>query len=474
MILVIPSLAPDESKFSPVDSLELQFHNIAMANKDIFLNKYETKEYSKKEEEKAIINLLEDLNIKFQEIDRSNKSLRDSGIATLNILDDYITLNKYIEKESAKTQAILTNMNDGLYVVDFNEKIMLFNSAAEKMFGWTQEEVLGKKDSDIFTKIKFANLATYETGGLSKMIHNTWKQGKTINLSFLSLPQKNNTEVIVSISAAPILDANKNIISGVVTLRDMRHEFEIDRAKTEFVSVASHQLRTPLAAIKWFLELIFDGDAGKITAKQKDFFSQINESTERMIDLVNALLNVSRIETGRIIIDPQPTDLVALTQKTIAEMNPIFEKRKQVFTFIKPKDDIPNINIDPKLVFEVIINLLSNASKYTPEKKSIKLSVEKIDKEVLFKITDTGYGIPAHQQHRIFEKFFRGENIMKHAPEGTGLGLYIVKAIVESSGGRIWFSSEEDRGTTFYFALPLTGSVARTGDKSVELTKRFI
>lgn len=445
-----------------------------MPNEDIFLNKYGDRKYDKDEEERAVINLLEDLNIKFQEIDKSNESLREAGIATLNILDDYAVLNKFIEKENAKTQAILTNMNDGLYVVDHDEKILLFNLAAEKMFGWTQNEALGKKDSDIFSKIRFANSAIYETGGLSKMIHNTWRQGKTINLSFLALPQKNNNEVIVSISAAPIMDADKNITSGIITLRDMRHEFEIDRAKTEFVSVASHQLRTPLAAIKWFLELMLGGDAGKITAKQKDFLSQITESTERMIDLVNALLNVSRIETGRIIIDPQPTDLIALTQKTITEISPIFEKRKQIFTFIKPESDLSNINIDPKLIFEVIINLLSNASKYTPKKKSIKLSIEKIDKEVLFKITDTGYGIPAHQQHRVFEKFFRGENIMKHAPEGTGLGLYIVKAIVESSGGRIWFDSGENRGTTFYFTLPLTGSIARSGDKSIELTKRFI
>lgn len=445
-----------------------------MNNENIILNKSEIKKYSDIEEQKATINLLEDLNIKLEEIEYSNKLLNQGRKAIINILDDSFSLNQRIKKERAQFQAILTNMNDSLYVVDLDEKIIVFNSAAEKVFGWPLNDVVGKTDSEIFPSVRFANAPVADKYGLPYLIHSAWKNGKSINLSFIALPRKDGSEVIVAISAAPILDENKNVAFGIVTMRDMRHEFEIDRAKTEFVSVASHQLRTPLAAIKWFLELVLGGDAGKITAEQKDFLTQISESTERMIDLVNSLLNVSRIETGRITIDPKPTNMTELVEKAAKEIGPVFKKRKQNFKFIKPKISLPDINIDPKLIFEVIVNLLSNTSKYSPEERPITLGLEQVDEEIMFKISDNGYGIPAHQQHRVFEKFFRGENIMKYAPEGTGLGLYIVKAIIESSGGRIWFKSKENEGTTFYFTLPIAGSKPRLGEKSIELTKRFI
>lgn len=440
----------------------------------IILNKYEIKEYSEAEEERAVMNLLEDLNIKFQEIEESNEILDKNRKAISNILQDSIELNDYIKKESAKTEAILKGMSDALYVVNMNEQIMLFNPTAEKLFGWSQDEVFGKKDSEIFSQVRFANSEKPDPHGLPYLVHSAWKNGKTMNLAFLVLLSKNEKEVITSISAAPILDENKQVTSGVITIRDMRHEFEIDRAKTEFVSVASHQLRTPLAAIKWFLELLSAGDTGPLNESQKDFLTQISDSTERMIELVNALLNVSRIETGRITINPEPTDLVKLSQKSSRELAPIFQRRSQEFKFIQPSMTIPRVNIDPRLITEVIINLLSNASKYTPEKGHITLSIDLVDQEILFRISDTGYGIPAQQQHRVFEKFFRAENIIKYSTEGTGLGLYIVKAVVESSGGRIWFESQENKGTIFYFTLPLAGSQPKRGEKSIELTKRFI
>ena len=443
---------------------------------DITINKYALKEYSKIEEEKASVNMLEDLNYKLQEIEVTNRLLQQNKDVAVNLLEDLNTLNKHVEKESAKSRAILGNMNNGLYVIGMDERIVLFNPAAEKMFGWSQDEVLGKKDSEIFSVVRFANSKEPDKHGLPYLIHAAWKSGKNFNLSFLVLLRKNGEEVVVSISVAPIFDDNKNVTAGVVSIQDMRHEFEVDRAKTEFLSVASHQLRTPLAAIKWFVELIVEGDLEekKLNEEQKDLLAQTSESVERMIDLVNSLLSVSRIETGRIIISPQSTDLLELAKKVIKEIAPIFLKRKQDFQLLDSKTELPKINIDPKLIFEVIINLLSNSSKYTPEKGSITLKIEKSGDEILFTISDTGYGIPIAQQHRLFEKFFRAENVIKKESEGTGLGLFIVKAVVESSGGRIWFKSEENKGTIFYFTLPIAGSLPKRGDKNIELTKRFI
>lgn len=441
---------------------------------DIILNKYALREYTDMEEQGAIVNLLDDLNARLVDLESANKQLEQNRKAIMNIMDDSLTLNKQLQEANAKFQTILTNMSDTLYVVDKDEKIVTFNTTAEKIFGWTQNEVIGKKDSEIFSDVRFANATEPDKCGLPCMIHSAWKKGKNINLSYIVLPRKNKGEIIVSISATPLLDKNGDAISGIVTIHDMTHEFEIDRAKTEFVSVASHQLRTPLAAIKWFLELLMDGEAGKITKEQSDFLSQISESTERMIELVNSLLNVSRIESGRITIQPKMTNMIELAEKTISEVQPIFKRRNQIFKFVKPDESLPEIKIDPKLIFEVITNLFSNAAKYTPENGTITLEIKKSDTEIIFKVEDTGYGIPTDQQFKIFQKFFRGENIIRHASEGTGLGLYIVKAIVESSGGRIWFESQENKGTKFYFSLPLAGSPERKGEKSIELTKRFI
>lgn len=441
---------------------------------EIVLNKYNSKDYTEAEEERAIVNLLEDLNLKLEEINVSNKLLEQNKKTIINILDDSLLLNKQLEEEGNKIQTILSNMSDALYVVNNDEKITIFNATAEKIFGWTKDEVLGKKDSEIFKNVHFANVKEPDKCGLPCMIHSAWKNGKNINLSFVVLPKKNGEEIIVSMSATPTFDKQRRVTSGIVTLHNMTHEFEIDRAKTEFVSIASHQMRTPLAAIKWFLELLLDGEAGKVTKEQQDFLTQINESTERMIELVNALLNVSRIESGRITVEPKLTNLVELAQKATAEVRTMFAKRKQNFNFIAPKDPLPDVRIDSKLIFEVITNLLSNASKYTPDEGNISIEINRLDTDVLFKIEDNGLGIPLGQQNRVFQKFFRGENITKKSTEGTGLGLYIVKAIIGSSGGRIWFESKENQGTKFFFTLPLAGSPEQIGERSIELTKRFI
>lgn len=443
-------------------------------DKEIVLNKYELREYSEIEEERAVVNLLDDLNAKLEEIEASNKLLEQNRKAILNMMDDFLILNSRLKGEIGKTQTILSNTSDALYVVDRNERVLSFNATAERIFGWDQDEVVGKKDSEIFSKVRFANATEPDKCGLPCMIHSAWKNKKKINLSFIVLTKRGGGEVVVSISATPILNEKGEAASGIITIHDLTHEFEIDRAKTEFVSVASHQLRTPLAAIKWFLELLLDEEAGEVSKEQRDFLLQISESTERMIDLVNSLLNVSRIESGRITIEPKPTNLVSLAEKAIAEIGSMFNKRSQNFNLIKPKDALPEIKIDPKLILEVITNLLSNASKYTPQKGSISLELKKTGEDILFKVEDGGYGIPQHQKNRVFQKFFRGENIIKHETEGTGLGLYIVKAIVESSGGRVWFESQENMGTKFYFTLPLSGSPEMKGEKSIELTKRFI
>ena len=227
---------------------------------------------------------------------------------------------------------------------------------------------------------------------------------------------------------------------------------QANKMKTEFVSIASHQLRTPLSAMRWTLNLLNDG---RIKAEElADYLGLIKESNERMIKLVNDLLDVSRIEMGKILLNPRQTNLYVLIQKIINNFS-AYAKANNIVIAIEASKTLPNVFADPEKISLVVQNLIDNAIKYIKGKGEIKISLESNNKSVKAAIKDTGVGIPASQQKFIFQKFFRSDNVMKHQTIGTGLGLFIAKSVVEESGGKIWFESQEGKGTTFYFTLPI-------------------
>ena len=216
--------------------------------------------------------------------------------------------------------------------------------------------------------------------------------------------------------------------------------------------------------------MLLAGDAGKVNKEQKEYLEEIYKGNQRMVDLVNALLNVSRIELGTLAVDPKPTNLIDQAESVLNEIKPLIinKKLKVVKKFGKA---IPEINLDDKLMRIVWQNLLSNSLKYTPEKGQIGIAISKDKTNVKIEVSDTGMGIPKRQQKNIFTKLFRADNVREKETDGTGLGLYIVKSVIEQFGGQVWFKSVENKGTTFYATIPLKGIKAKQGTRGLEYKK---
>jgi len=263
---------------------------------------------------------------------------------------------------------------------------------------------------------------------------------------------------MIVIGSISLVTSITTLIGGLV-IKTIDQLAKANRMKTEFVSIASHQLRTPLSIIKWYVEFLSQKERQKnMDPKEINYIKTIADSNQRMIKLVNDLLDISRIEGGRMQVQPQKTNIVELCQNIIKENQPYAETKKVKISF-KYDQSIPLLMIDSKRINIVIDNLITNAIKYSKENNDKQISIELSHKEksnkILFSISDNGVGIPDKDQKKIFRKFFRANNTLKLQTSGTGLGLFIAKAIVESHKGSIWFVSKEGQGTTFYIQLPI-------------------
>lgn len=402
-----------------------------------------------------------------KEIINKSKELEDQQSAILNVLED-------VEEEKEKTALVARDLEkfklavDNVYshivITDKDGVCIYANKSVERITGFSIKEVLGQK---VGTKKNWGGLMDDE------FYHKLWRTIKVEKKPFsgeVKNKRKNGEEYDSFAIISPILDEHGHVKFFVGIERDITQEKMIDRAKSEFVSLASHQLRTPLSTINWYAEILLAEDAGKLNKEQKEYLKEVYKGNQRMVDLVNALLNVSRIELGTLAVEPEATDLVDLAESVLNEIKPQIDKRKQnvVKKFGK---NIPKIVLDPKLMRIVFQNYISNAMKYTPEKGKIEVAITKKGKEVLISVKDNGMGIPKNQQDKIFSKLFRADNVREKETDGTGLGLYIVKSVIEQFGGKVWFESVENKGTTFYASIPIEGVKAKEGTKGLEYTK---
>ena len=252
------------------------------------------------------------------------------------------------------------------------------------------------------------------------------------------------------------LESEKKKIGSIIVVHDITREKYIERLKSEFVSLAAHQLRTPLSEIKWSLGMFLDGDFGKLAKRQKSILAATFQSNEQLIALVNDLLNVSRIEEGKYIFKFSPVHMQDLVRKEWTSYQGTARAKKITFLFKEPSEPLPKIFGDEEKIRLVLQNLIDNAIRYTPSKGVVEIFLGASERDITLEIKDTGIGIPEQEKSKIFQKFSRASNAMELDTTGSGLGLFIAKNIVEAHRGKIWFDSKENGGTSFHMILPIT------------------
>jgi PAS domain S-box-containing protein len=359
--------------------------------------------------------------------------------------------------ESTKSQAILEGVADGVMVTDADGQVTLFNAAAERILDLPREEAMGRTTREM--------LGLY--GSQAQDWMDTVAQWREHPESYARddfLAAQLDIEArIVSVHLAPVLmgahSSLPQFLGTVSVFRDVTAEVEADRAKTEFVSMVSHELRTPMTSIKGYTDLMLMESVGSLSDGQEKFLSIVRNNVDRLTMLVDDLLDISRIESGRLELAPQPISLQAAVDRVVASIE-ARAKEKGVLLRSQLPSDLPMVHADPDRVAQVLTNLVGNAYQYTPSGGEIVVSAQARDGEVHVAVQDTGIGISPEDREKIFDRFFRADSPEVQQTSGTGLGLPIVKSLVEMQGGRIWVESELGEGSCFTFTLPTAVSAA--------------
>jgi len=262
-----------------------------------------------------------------------------------------------------------------------------------------------------------------------------------------------------ALSVQEVKDLNahleQRIDAATMELRASNAQLQkLDEAKDEFISMASHQLRTPLTSIKGYVSMLIDGDVGAVSEEQKHLLEEAFLSSERMVRLIGDFLNVSRLQTGKFVIDKHPVNLGKIVADEVESLKSNAQARGMKFTFKKPKN-IPELNLDENKIQQVIMNFCDNAIYYSKDNSTIKVELTVIGNHVEFTVKDTGIGVPASERDQLFTKFFRATNARKQRPDGTGVGLFLAKKVIDAHDGKIVFTSQEGKGSTFGFRLPI-------------------
>ncbi|MCA9325640.1 PAS domain-containing protein [Candidatus Saccharibacteria bacterium] len=348
----------------------------------------------------------------------------------------------------AQSEALFNSMGDGAIATDEFGRIVRVNPVALRLLGYEESEFIG----EWFPKVVVALDETKSPISLlDRPITKAFLTGKTISDQLLYRTREGEHRPVAATVSPILLDGRP--IGAIEVFRDITLEREVDRMKSEFISLASHQLRTPLSAIKTYSHMLIDGFMGELSASQQKALDTILSASDRMNELINLLLNVSRIEGGNITLNIKRHDLNKLMSELEKELALQAREKNIQLVFIQPKT-LVHVRTDNLIAKEVLTNLITNAIKYTPDGGKVTIRLRARADSAVFSVADSGIGIPKYSQDHIFSKFFRAQNVMRTETTGSGLGLYLVKGLVDNLDGKIWFKSEENVGSTFYLELP--------------------
>lgn len=360
--------------------------------------------------------------------------------------------------EESRVRSLVESLSDGVIMFNLEHKVTMINLAAKRMTN------IAKLNCELFEFIRPLSFGeesrVIEKKDFNKKVEAILRSGEMVRVGEANLGQS-----ILEVVAIPVYDYNKNIIGGALIMQDITHINQVARMKTEFISIVSHQLRTPINEINWNIEMLLIDKAGNLDVKQRGYLEDAYSGSKRMLQLVNDLLSVSGLESGRVAMKLWPIQLEELISTVINDVDALTRSRKREIIFTKPRKKLPKISIDPNLMRHVIYNLIDNAITYSSLESSPRVSVVlKKEKEMaVIVVKDSGIGISKEEKGRVFEKFFRGKDAHKVVPNGSGLGLYAVKMITELFGGDVRVESAKNRGAAFYVRIPFSeaGVLAR-------------
>lgn len=352
-----------------------------------------------------------------------------------------------LNNELKKFQLAVENASDAIVITDVNKKILYANKAITEMTGFTNEEILGE------TPVLWGKNMSKEF--YEKLWHTIKIEKKTFQ-GELRNKRKNGEEFVGDLHITPVLDEKNEILFFVGIQRDITKAKEIERAKSEFVSMAAHQLRTPLTTMSLIAEALVRGQKENLDDEGKEYLNDIVKTTQGMSDMIGKFLNVSRIELGLFKVNPAPVNVDQVIENILLEVHQQACEKKISIEKSIPRE-LPVLALDTNILKLALENILSNSIKYTEQNGLIKVSLQNVDGGIEIVVADTGCGIPKSEQEKIFEKLYRAKNVTKTVKEGLGLGLYVVKSTLEQSGARVWVESEEGRGTEMHIFIPKEG-----------------
>jgi PAS domain S-box-containing protein len=379
--------------------------------------------------------------------------------------DSAVKLADSLRDEKLKSAIILNAIEDGVMLIDAQKTVQLFNPGASKITGWPADEAV---KLDCHSVIKLVDSKDKQYEDISNPFNRIFKEGTTIHDNNAILVTRSDKRVAISLSVSPLLDENKKITAAVAIFRDVSQERAEEQQRAEFISTASHEMRTPVAAIEGYLALALNDKVSTIDSRAREYLEKAHASTQHLGQLFQDLLTSAKAEDGRLSNHPTAVEMGSYLEQLTEDLKFAAEKRGLFSEFTLGANNLIDassdagekvvkplyyVYVDADRMREVITNIFDNACKYTEQGKvSVGLTGD-TDVVQLF-IKDTGSGIPTEDIPHLFQKFYRVDNSATRTIGGTGLGLFITRKIVELYNGRIWVESELGKGSTFFINLP--------------------